>query len=445
MKQPKPIDGYDLRTTRGKRNSRAFSTGLAVVLACLPLESSFATSPTSEKNTPPVTERRGLRVALYPYIPDSAHDNFAGLLKALKAGFERANPQVEVTLRPLNPKDPDEPFYKPDTVKAWLTATDESREDIVEVDMEMLDQLTGVATPWSEISAPPDDWHPAAASAVTLDGKIWAFPHLLCSHFVITRYPGVHDAKTIAQLASAVAATKARRLVGDFGGKWNLPSLFLDSYADSHSTLDFTAAMNMPLENAAVSDTVKAAHLCAPAENTECTKTFHEDFGLAVKEFADGHAAALLGYSEALFEILEAAPSSREAMLISSAPLGNGSHPVLFTDGLVLRKNCTGTCQKDAQAFADYLSSAEAEELLLLSRDGVSANPRYVLPASRAALNRQPVANDKFYAVLKTLIANGVSLPHKGFVSAQERMKKDIVEAISRSQAKESTLAPQEK
>ena len=47
---------------------------------------------------PPTT----LRVALFPYIPDAANDQFAGMRQRLKTEFEAEHPGVRLTLDPID-------------------------------------------------------------------------------------------------------------------------------------------------------------------------------------------------------------------------------------------------------------------------------------------------------------------------------------------------------
>ncbi len=55
------------------------------------------------------TQQQTLRVALFPYIPDAQNDKFSSLTTYLENAFQRANPGVDLQLRPLNPDD--EEFY----------------------------------------------------------------------------------------------------------------------------------------------------------------------------------------------------------------------------------------------------------------------------------------------------------------------------------------------
>jgi thiamine pyridinylase len=373
--------------------------------------------------------KRTLRVALFPYLPDANHDGFAALTSAIEHEFEAGHPGVDVVLKPFDPKTED--FYTKDTVVGWLGGNSGESYDLVEIDTVLLGEVAGVIEPWAYAS-PPEDWHPAARTAAVLNGKVMAFPHMMCGHFVITRDASVAQADTAETLVAKVRKlAPTRKLVGDFGGSWNLPSLYLDAWADTNGTDKLASAIG-PLDTKVVGDLRSVEHLCRIGDTDRCTDgTYHNDPKIAADELASGEAGAFVGYSEFLNEVVskrtDAAP-----LYISSAPLGGGSHPILFTDGLVLRRGCTDTCQSDARAFAEYLDGPRMYEMLLMSKDAPSAKPRYLLPATRSAFKIPSVAADAYYAVFERLVANGASFPTSGLNDARGDMKKRLLAALTK-------------
>lgn len=402
-----------------------------------PTQAAASPSASASASRSPDPAKRALRVALFPYLPDANEDHFASLLRFLETEFERMHPEIDLRLRPLDPENEAMPFYTPETLAGWLTATSGEAYDVVEADLEMLDYLVeGAAEPWSILEHPLVDWHSAATAAATSDGRIWAYPHLLCGHFVITRDPAVAATKSGFELAAAVRSTRTKRLVGDFGGSWNLPSLFLDAYADTHGAERVADGMALPLDRATTAALTEIEHLCAPAGGEECVGAFHERPDDAKDVFARGEAAAFLGFSESLNRILTKRTDSAE-LLVASAPLGGGSHPVLFTDGLTLRRGCVGVCQEDARAFAELLTSARTNEILMLSKDASpAAKPRYLLPASKAAFRLPSIAADPLYATLGRAIANGGSFPNRGLARVRGAMKNELIEAFRQPRPK---------
>lgn len=274
---------------------------LVMLMVVGALAPSCAETPSSERalrtGSP---EPRKLRVALFPYIPDAANDDFKSLMAFIEEEFETANKSIDLQLRPLDPNNADAPFYDPNTVAEWLTGPRDSGYDLVEVDMVLLDQLTRNAIqPWEPSALPSQDWLPAALEATHVAGTTWAYPRFVCGHFLFTRDDAIADADSVMDLVKAVGGAPTGRLVGDFGGSWNLPSLFLDAFADMYGAQRVADGMRVPLETTTRDVFVKIAHLCAAPSSTECTDAFHNDRHAAADVFAAGDAAAYVGYMAA--------------------------------------------------------------------------------------------------------------------------------------------------
>jgi thiamine pyridinylase len=112
-----------------------------------------------------------LKVALFPYIPDSAQDQYQTLLTRIEREFETENPTIDLVLNPLNPDE--EGFYDLETLKQWLSnSTNENGYHIVEIDTLLLGDLVkaNVAKTWNN----PEniqDWYPVGLNAVTINRK----------------------------------------------------------------------------------------------------------------------------------------------------------------------------------------------------------------------------------------------------------------------------------
>lgn len=396
---------------------------------------------THEAQRPSETKpSRQLRVALFPYVPDANQDHFRSLRKYLETAFEaRQHGEVDLVLMPFEPET--DAFYAPDKVKAWLspgTGSPQPRWDVVEVDTLLLDEVKAAAQPWTG-AIPQDNWHPAASKAVSASAEsALAYPHLLCSHFLFSRDENVSKATNADALVAALQAVKPeRKLVGDFQGSWNLPALFLDAYADSVSPNDLAAAI--PARGAALDATalkgLKAVENTCRATYDACLDgTYHEAGDLAADRFAQESAGALLGYSERLNHVL-AGRSDKAPLYVSSAPFGQASHPTVFVDALLLSKDCTEACARDARAFADFLTSDEVMKAVLMSEDTdeeVTRIPRYLLPATRSVFRVQPLASDPYYPSFERLIGDAVPFPTGGLYERRGDMKKQLTEALKK-------------
>ncbi|MFL5356782.1 hypothetical protein [Archangium sp.] len=393
--------------------------------------------------------RRPLRVALFPYLPDANEDRHRALFKRIETEFEASQQgQVELILKPSAPESND--FYTPKTLSRWLRGEGAEAYDVVEVDTVLLDDIKNDIQPWRGV-LPVEDWHPAASTAVGASGgSAWGYPHLLCSHFVFSRAPQVVEARTAAQLATALGALQldknmSRRLVGDFQGSWNLPSLYLDAWADTYGPETLKDALVVPpgstapqLHEDVVGQLTRVEGNCRVSCQDLCLdNTFHDVPDYAAQLFAGGRAGALIGYSERLHHVIKNREDTAP-VLMASAPLGAGSHPVLFTDALVLSKSCGFDCQRDARAFADFLTSPRMNEILLMSGDvdeGSHAIPRYLLPAARSAFRIPSVAADPYYPLLEKMIEGAAPFPSGGLSTVGKTMKNQLTEKMQQGAA----------
>src|SRR6266478_1757474 len=122
-----------------------------------------------------------LRVALFPYLPDSGRDQFASFTRFVEGAFRTKYPTINLVLRPMDPNDD---FYDWDTLKAWLTSPAEKPGyDLIEVDTVLLGDLVtaGLVAPWERVPGTAD-WHPVSARAVRINDAVYGIPHLLCGH-----------------------------------------------------------------------------------------------------------------------------------------------------------------------------------------------------------------------------------------------------------------------
>ncbi|HEX2688672.1 MAG TPA: hypothetical protein VHN14_18750 [Kofleriaceae bacterium] len=87
------------------------------------------------------------------------------------------------------------------------------------------------------------------------------------------------------------------------------------------------------------------------------------DTGAAATSIEPAILRELGYYSERLHPILSAAGKIDRARLhVASASLGQGNHPMLFTDALVRSPRCEGACADAARRFAAYYVSVPGAE-----------------------------------------------------------------------------------
>jgi thiamine pyridinylase len=382
--------------------------------------------PLSREKAAAQAPRTQLRVVLYGYIPDAAGDSFAELQARIKREFQTAHPEIELLIRPMV-SNPD--LYQLAALDTLLNSpVDSLQADLVEVDAELLGDLadSGWVSPW--LNPDKRDWYPAARLAVTRHGTVFGVPHWLCAHFVISRDSVLSSAPTVTDLVAQLrtSAAPGSRLVGDFDGSWNLPSLYLDAWADTHGSSRIASAVSPTLDSAVAVPFATLASLCRTGASNPCLDAYHKSETLAADTFARGAAAAFIGYSEMLYTILKVSPTARDSLHISSASLGNGNHPVYFADAFARRRRCQGGCARAAVAFTTYMLAKPTYEWILLSRDApVATVPRYLLPATRSAFGS--MGGDRFYNEMRPQLENAGAFPNSGLA---ERLRKAMRAAL---------------
>ncbi|NNB94891.1 hypothetical protein HJC10_07085 [Corallococcus exiguus] len=384
--------------------------------------------------------KTSLRVQLYRYIPDAAGDQFKAMAARIEKEFEESNPGIDLILNPSCFKDD---FYEPGQLSRSLKGEGECKYDVIEADTVILGELVaeGGVRPWSAL--PSANWHPAGvASSTHTDQKaLYGVPHWLCGHFVISRDEAVRQARTTSALVRALAArnTAVPDMSVNMLGSWNLPSLYLDGWADAHGLVGVESALKTTDYDQEVLQSMRAfARACESSGGNPCldgTYDREENEDLPAKLFAEDKVDATLGYSERLHVILKNLPAGEDSAVvkISSAPFAEGTNPLLFTDAYFLGARCTGECEKAASAFVQYMSQASTFEWILMSEDASENGrvPRYLLPANLDAYKAPKLQADAFYPALAAETLDGGAFPNSGVYSIRKQMRDAIKQAMT--------------
>jgi thiamine pyridinylase len=381
-----------------------------------------------------------LRVPFYPYIPDAAGDSFKALTERLEKEFEQANSHIDLV---LNPSCFQDDFYDPAGIARSLRGEGECPYDIIETDTTILGELvaSGAVRPWPSL---PEgiDWHPSGITASThsADQAVYGVPRWLCNHFIMSRSESVRQARTASALVQALAAlgTPEPDTATNMLGSWNLPSLYLDAWADRNGGTGLRSGVTTASYDTAALDSMHAyVRTCETEGENPCidgTYDLEENFDLPAQLFAQGKVDSTMGYSERLHAVLKNLPagSSPSDIRISSAPLGEGSNPILFTDSFFLSSRCTGDCEKAALQFVAFMSQPSTFEWILMSEDAPEAGriPRYLLPAVLGAYETPKLRADPFYPVLATETRDGIPFPNAGLLNIRRQMATDILTSL---------------
>lgn len=406
---------------------------LILVITCLTTSCSGIASDVQEPPLAAAPPHATLRVALFPYIPDSGSDQYVSLVRRLKTEFEKKYPTIELILRPLNQSDD---FYDFDILRGWLTSPGQQGYDVVEIDTVLLGDLVsaGLISPWRQPRG-YRDWHPVAVRSVQVNEAIYGIPHLLCGHFLITRNRAASEARDVEELAAAlsVAPKDSARLVGNLLGSWNMPSLFLDAWVDARPGSSAAYALHAPVDADALDAFKRFSSLCQHKGKNPCLDgTYNDDQrpALAAEKFAGGEAEALFGYSERLFFVMSKA-TDHSAILVTPAQMGRGKHPLLFTDAFVLRRQVPSEVEEAARLFTEFMNSEAVQEIILMSGDvSLSAMPRYLLPAAMSAFESPRIKQNRLYQDLKKAIAVADPFPNTGFLNARKALRDALKTAL---------------
>ncbi|MDC0711245.1 extracellular solute-binding protein [Stigmatella sp. ncwal1] len=390
------------------------------------------------ESQPPAEPRVRLRVPLYSYIPDAAGDQFQALAQRLESEFEQQHPDVDLVVNPSCFKDD---LYEPSELARSLRGESDCAYDVVETDTSLLGELveTGAVRPWAALPQGPQ-WHPAGISASTFQNQLYGVPHWLCAHYILSRNEAVSSAQTVDALVQALDAlqTPAMNLAANLLGSWNLPSLYLDAWTDTHGPGNVQSAVSTQYDAQVLAGMKALTQGCETAQGNPCidgTYDAAENFDLPTHLFADGQADATLGYSERLHTLLKRAPSeaTQGTLRISLAPLGQGNQPLVFTDSFFLGKNCTGDCEQAAVRFVEYMSQASTYAWLLLSEDAPAAGrvPRYLMPAALDVYETPGLKADPFYPRIGAATRTAAPFPNRGLLNIRKQMRDDILRALS--------------
>ncbi|WP_223633232.1 extracellular solute-binding protein [Corallococcus sp. EGB] len=387
-------------------------------------------SACSDPSDPDPTPRRPLKAVLFPYIPDSAGDGFASLEQRLEADFEQSHPDIDLDVvfdASLDVYDLDE-----GGTLNQLLGTGTGAAQLVEVDTLLLGSLAEKR--WIQpVALEAGVVHPAAEEAVRIGGETYGVPTYLCTNVVYSRSTNLRSASDSASLVRVLreAAPGKRPLATNFDGSWNLPSSYIDAWADTHPGDALAKAVSLPLDSQTMNAFAEVVDSCSlEAGVNPCLDGSYADNTVAEEAFAREQANGFMGYTERLFYILQAQPSMPLPEVIS-VPLGTGSAPAVFVDALVLNANCTGICAEDARAFTSFMQSPETRSLIAFSKDApAGTRPRYLLQANRAFYQQEPARSDPMYKQYEVILRGGRPYPNQRFPENRKALQAALLEQL---------------
>jgi len=382
---------------------------------------------------PPAAAAAPLRAVLFGYIPDSAKDKLQALRHALTERFQAAHPRVSLTVTIDSNLDLYD--FKPGGELGTLLGSGAGAVDVVEVDTLLLGAL--VDSGWVQPLATDNrEVVPAAQAAAVVGGKVYGVPTYLCSNVIYAHDGGlaaVQDGPALLRFLSALPARTP--LVGTYHGSFTVPSVYLDAWADTNGASGLAGAYLPPVDGKTMGSLAPLVASCASGGKNPCLDKTYADGTGAESAFATGQANGFFGYTERLFYILDAAPSQPLPSVIS-APLGLGSHPVMFVDALVVNPHCTGPCLVNAMQFIDFMSQLGTRNLIAFSQDSPAPTfPRYLLQARTDFYQDALARNDPFYPSFWQIVRAAVAFPNQGFTADYLTLGPAVLQALGGSSA----------
>src|SRR4051812_16244727 len=389
-----------------------------------------ASACVTSQPTSPAEHPRQLKAVLFPYIPDSAGDNFASLKRRLEHDFEQLHKDIDLDIV----LDENIDLYDPTVGGALAKPPGEGPTvaQVVETDTLPL----GTLQPKGWIQPGPKqagDAFPAAWQAATIDGKSYGTPTYLCTNVVYSGSPSIHsatDGQSLVRTLKDLGPDKIP-LATNYSGSWTMTAAYMDGWADTNSADRLPEALALPLDSQTLSVFDQVVRSCARGSNTNpCLDGTFKDNTKAEEAFASGQANAFMGYTERLFFIRKA-NSALPLPQVISVPLGAGSHPVVFVDALILNAHCTGTCATDAQAFSEYMSTPEVRGIIAFSLDAPQGSlPRYLLQASQSFYESPQARSDPMYPQYTAIVRGAKAYPNRGFPEGRKALQTAIQQSL---------------
>lgn len=335
------------------------------------------------------TQRRHLRVVLYPFIPE-----FTYVAETVKRLFEAENPKVELTILDLSSN-----YYAPpkENEPPNPTYIGDAETDVYELDSVFLADFVNQ----KKIQALPDNILLSADQLLKnaylgsmLDGKRYGSAHWACGNFLFFTKDTApaKNPTTLKDLEALIGPDAKQRLLVDLRGRLTLGEFYLGAAFAKYKAWAAVKDHILPADKALEADLVRILEMCPSGSCRD--QVFHELTGIYGLEFALRRSKALIGYSELLHSVLiEGMMNGTMAdddLRVRALPLDDaGAVPISWIDSFTVRAGCTGDCLQDASVFIQFMQRDDIYlKLLLPSKPSFLTSPKpsspvpaYLLPA----------------------------------------------------------------
>ena len=372
-----------------------------------------------------------LKVGIYNDIPDLNNDQLASYKNLIESGFNNQDHTVDAVVNPSQ--------YSPydGNLDNYLSA---DGFDLIEMDTADLNSVYEKGLIMEVPSSLPTDLLQSAVSAVVINGRVYAYPTLVCGNFLISLTPKFATCNimqgqsgytefynAMAQCQEAVKTdsqhTWERLLGGKMNDKWGwyLPSLYLDGYIDIHGEQSLDEGIDEVMRG--IVDPMLCERLswlignCNNLQGDDQNKCYYKFPGSYVDSSSNVYPDVenyktyiYFGFSEKVAQI--EMDSDRVASAALSGPLGQQNNLLQFTDALVINKARWNAANEEKQnaiiEFVQYFLSNTLRTQIAMGKDLNQPRPRYLLQATETFYEG---TNDVIYQDIYWSLKRAVASP----------------------------------
>ena len=384
-----------------------------------------------------VTNAIELKVGIYNSIPDVGGDDLASYKKLIEDRYtlEYSSNTVDAVVN--------ESLYDPyGDLADYLTNDD---FDILEIDTTSLPGLIekGLIVPMNDVVSSMNNIFPEALEAVEYDNQYYAYPTLLCGNFLIGLSPASSSTCDLESARDTYTdfentLTECEKLHSSYptyerllGGKMNdvygyyLPDMYIDGYIDMYGSDKAQEAIDNVLSGVVdmglCSRLTEYAGGCrdktGPPPHNKCyysyTDSYVESSSNVYADITENKTMLYFGFSEKLGLIKKDNPGI-EAYTAISAPMGDSSYLLQYTDALVVSLESWNESNEKKQAiidFVNFFTGLGLREAIMFGMDLSPPTTRYLLQANQLVYSTQKAIDDPIIDDLKWALDRGIHTP----------------------------------
>ena len=382
-----------------------------------------------------------LKVGIYNDIPDLNNDGLASYKNMIESGYNNQDHTVDAVVDPKK--------YKPygGLLNTYLSNSTDGF-DLIEMDTAdlktVVEQDLIIALPTSL----PVDLLQSAVSAVIINGKVYAYPTLVCGNFLVAFTPEPNyncnlepncnlqlAQKSYTNFFNVMEACKALVIADSqyswdrvVGGKmndkygWYLPHIYLDGYIDIHGSQSLDKAID-ELGRGIVDQTLCERlnwliGMCNDLNDNDPNKCYCEFPGRYVDNsssnvypYVENYKTYIyFGFSEKVAQIERDSP--RRSTVAISGPLGQKNIFLQFTDALVINKALWNAASEEKRNaiidFTQYYINNTLRTKIAMGEDMTPHRVRYLLQATETFYEE---TNNDLYLDIFWFLKRAVAAP----------------------------------